>query len=80
MRTVVRKWGNSGAVRIPCALLRAVDLAMNQPVELREESGCIVIVPSRRKEYRLSDLVKGITRANRHKEAEFGRPVGREAW
>jgi antitoxin MazE len=80
VRAVVRKWGNSGAVRIPSALLRAANLQLDQPVELHEESGRILIEPSSRKEYRLAELLQGITRANRHKEAEFGRRVGAEAW
>ncbi|HUK52054.1 MAG TPA: AbrB/MazE/SpoVT family DNA-binding domain-containing protein [Candidatus Binatia bacterium] len=80
MRAVVKKWGNSGAVRIPAALLRAANLTLEQAVDLREHSGCIVIEPARHQEYRLAELLRGITRANRHKETDFGRAAGREAW
>jgi antitoxin MazE len=80
MRAVIKKWGNSASVRIPVAVLQAAHLDVNEPVNVREESGRIVIEPVRRKEYDLADLVKGITRENLHAEVAFGGPVGKEAW
>ena len=80
MRGVVKKWGNSASVRIPVAVLRAVHLDLDEPVDVREESGRIVIEPVRRKEYNLAELVRGITRENFHAEVAFGGPVGKEAW
>jgi antitoxin MazE len=80
MKAVIRKWGNSASVRIPTAVLKAANLGLDEPVDVREESGCIVIEPTRRKEYDLAELVKGITRENLHEELDFGVPVGREAW
>jgi antitoxin MazE len=80
MRTMVREWGNSASVRIPAAILKAVHLDLDEAVDVREESGRIVIEPARRKEYDLAELVKGITRGNLHAEVDFGGPVGKEAW
>lgn len=48
-------------------------------LDVREESGRIVIEPAQRKEYDLAELVKQITVENLHDEADFGRPVGKEA-
>ena len=79
MRTIVKKWGNSASVRIPVAVMQAAHLDLDEAVDVREESGRIVIEPARRKEYDLAELVKGITRENLHDEADFGRPVGKEA-
>jgi antitoxin MazE len=79
MRTVVKKWGNSASVRIPAAVMQAAHLDLDEAVDVREESGRIVIEPAQRKEYDLAELVKGITRENLHDEADFGRPVGKEA-
>ena len=79
MRTVVRKWGNSASVRIPAAVMQAAHLDLDEAVDVREESGRIVIEPAQRKEYDLAELVMGITRENLHDEADFGRPVGKEA-
>ncbi len=79
MRTVVKKWGNSASVRIPAAVMQAAHLDLDEAVDVREESGRIVIEPAQRKEYDLAELVKQITGENLHEEADFGRPVGREA-
>jgi len=80
MKAVVKKWGNSAAVRIPSAVLQAAKLRLEDSVDVREESGRIVIEPVPRKEYDLAELLKRITPENLHKEADFGRPVGKEVW
>jgi antitoxin MazE len=72
--------GNSASVRIPAAVIQAARLVLDETAEVREESGCIVIKPVRRKEYDLAELLKGITRGNLHEEIDFGGPAGKEAW
>lgn len=79
MRTVVKKWGNSASVRLPAAIMQAAGLNVDDAVDVREESGRIIIEPAQRKEYDLTELVKGITRENLHDEVDFGKPVGKEA-
>ncbi|MGC2422075.1 MAG: AbrB/MazE/SpoVT family DNA-binding domain-containing protein [Candidatus Acidiferrales bacterium] len=80
MKAAVKKWGNSASVRIPSTMLRAAHLNVDDLVDVREESGRIVIVPIERKEYSLAELVKGISRRNRHREIDFGAPAGKEIW
>jgi antitoxin MazE len=80
VRVVVKKWGNSAAVRIPAAVMQAACLQLDQAVEVREQSGSILIEPVQRKKYDLDELVKRITPRNRHEEIDFGAPVGREVW
>jgi antitoxin MazE len=80
MRAVVKKWGNSASVRIPAAVMQAVQLQLNDAVDVREEAGRIVIEPVRVKEYDLNEMLKRIKPENLHQEVEFGRPIGKEAW
>lgn len=80
MKVVVRKWGNSASVRIPAAVMEAARLHLDQPVDVREEAGRIVIEPIREAAYDLATLVAGITEENRHDAVETGPPVGREVW
>ena len=80
MRSAVKKWGNSASVRIPAAVMQAAHLDLDEPVDVREESGRIVIEPIRRKEYDLAELVNGITSRNLHDEIAFSGPVGKEIW
>ena len=80
MRATVKKWGNSAAVRIPASILQAASLQLDEPVEMREEAGRIVIEPVREKKYDLSRLLKGITSKNQPKPVDFGVPMGKEVW
>ena len=80
MEGVVKKWGNSAAVRIPASVLDAARLELDQAVDVREERGRIVIEPKRRKEFTLAELVDGITADNLHAAIDTGAPAGREAW
>ncbi|MEK6663889.1 MAG: AbrB/MazE/SpoVT family DNA-binding domain-containing protein [Pseudomonadota bacterium] len=78
MRVIVKKWGNSASVRIPTGIMEAARLGLDDPVDIREEDGRIVIEPIRAKEYDLAHLLAGITPENLHAEVDFGAPVGNE--
>ena len=58
--------------------MQAANLELDEAVDVRQESGRIVITPLRRKEYDLAQLLKGITRRNLHGEVSFGDPVAKE--
>ncbi len=78
MRVVVRKWGNSASVRIPASVMAAANIGLDQPVDVREEQGRIIIDPIRVAACDLSALIGGITDENRHGEIDFGAAVGKE--
>lgn len=72
------KWGNSIGVKIPRALATKKGIGVDTAVEVNETEDGIIIKPVGKKEYSLKELVKVITSQNRHSEAEFGHPVGKE--
>jgi antitoxin MazE len=80
MEVIVKKWGNSAAVRIPASVMAAAHVELEQSVHVREEQGRIVIEPVRRKAFKLNDLLGGITTKNQHKPVDTGAPVGKEVW
>lgn len=80
MEVLIRKWGNSAAVRIPAAVLAEAGFALDEPVDVREDRGRIVIEPLRGKKFAIRDLVRGIRRDNLHEAVETGPAVGREVW
>ena len=77
MKTTVKKWGNSAAVRIPAAVMQAMHLNLGEVVDVREEAGRIVIEPVRQKAYDLDKLLKGITAKNLHKAFDFDPSQGK---
>jgi antitoxin MazE len=72
------QWGNSIGIRIPRTIARKKGIGVDTAVEIDETEDGIVIKPAGRREFSLKELVKGITPQNRHDEADFGRPVGKE--
>jgi antitoxin MazE len=80
METVVKKWGNSAAVRIPAAVLAEVNVTLDDSVDVRAEAGLIIIEPKLRRVFSLDELVRGITPDNLHAPVDMGAAVGREIW
>ena len=78
MRVIVKKWGNSASIRIPAGIMEAARLNLDDPVDVREQGGRIVIEPIRTHEYDLAQLLAAITPENLHHEVDFGTPVGQE--
>jgi antitoxin MazE len=79
MEAVIRKWGNSPALRLPMSAIKEAAFSLEQKVNIIVTRGRIVIEPSDRVEYDLEELLGGITAQNAHAEVSFGRPVGQEA-
>lgn len=59
MNAVIRKWGNSPALRLSVSLMETVGLALDQKVTVKARRGRIVIEPVRRAVYSLDDLAGG---------------------
>ncbi|WP_229490575.1 AbrB/MazE/SpoVT family DNA-binding domain-containing protein [Pseudoduganella namucuonensis] len=68
---MLRKWGNSPAVRLSAAMMEAADLTLNQPVTVRTERGRVIIEPVF-PVYALDELLAGITPQNLHAEQDTG--------
>ncbi|MDD2746585.1 MAG: AbrB/MazE/SpoVT family DNA-binding domain-containing protein [Acidithiobacillus ferrooxidans] len=77
MRVIVKKWGNSAAVRMPAAVMDAAKLHLDEAVDVREEGGRIIIEPLR-SGFNLDEMVAAITPENVHGVVDFGPPVGKE--
>ena len=78
--TQLSKWGNSLAVRIPQAVIKEARLAEGDKVSLEVAVDGSIVLRSARRRYALSQLVSKISRKNRHRETDWGKPAGRESW
>jgi antitoxin MazE len=76
----IRKWGNSAAVRLPAGALERAGLSIDDPVEVREEEGRIVIERAEPQAITLDWLLEDLKPEQLHGEIDFGPPVGREFW
>ena len=80
MRTQVKLWGNSLALRLPRSLADEVKIGLDTVVEVSVRKGNLVVAPVLRKKLTLKELVDGITDENRHEEITTGPSVGNEVW
>lgn len=80
MNTTVQKWGNSLALRIPSSLAKDIHLRQGSVVEVAVMEGKMVVNPKGRRKYLLSQLLRGVTKNNRHSEVDWGSATGQEIW
>ena len=80
MKTQVRKWGNSLALRIPKAYASDLGLEPESAVELVLEDGSLVVRPAVEAEYRLDELLSRVSESNIHGEHDWGEATGGEEW
>jgi antitoxin MazE len=78
MEAVIKKWGNSPALRLNAAAMKTAAFEVDQRVSVQVSKGRIVIEPFETADYRIEDLLEAITPENRHSEVDFGAPVGKE--
>jgi antitoxin MazE len=80
MKVVVKKWGNSAAIRIPASVMAAVSIQVNQAVDVHEEDGRIVVEPIKAPSYDLDALLDEMRSETFPDDIDFGPPKGREMW
>lgn len=80
MRSQVRKWGNSLAVRIPKAFVHEINLCQGSAVDIGVKESCIIVKPLAEKKFSLKSLLAGVNKANIPKEENFGERQGSEIW
>ena len=80
METVIRKWGNSPALRLPNARSsRRPAIVSSRKSNSRFRAGRIVIRADREGRVRSGRTGRGITSDKLHDEVSFGEPLGKEA-
>ena len=59
MATIVKKWGDSLAVRIPKSVAKRMKLNVGSQVEFDERSSILIIRPKYRRKHTLAKLLAG---------------------
>ena len=78
MKTTVKKWGNSLAIRIPKVISEELSIEYDTEVEMVAKDGFLILSP--RPSYRLTDLLAQVNQGNLHEEIGTGDRTGREEW
>lgn len=80
MRTAVRRWGNSLALRIPKSVAADSRIKEGSVVDVSAARGKLVVTPISESRLTLDQLLAGVTKENLHDEMDWGAAVGREVW
>jgi antitoxin MazE len=80
VKTSVKKWGNSLALRIPRSFAAEAGLEKETPVEISLADGKLVITPIVEPGATLAQLLAQITPDNLHGEVDTGPAAGKEIW
>jgi antitoxin MazE len=84
MKIEFLKWGNSLALWIPKVFAQEIGASVGKAASMEVRDGKLVVEIAkpkrRRRRYELEQLVAGIRPENRHRELEWGPPVGNEVW
>ena len=81
MEAKLQKWGNSSGIRLPSAILKSLNLKVNDKVELTQENDKIVIsVIPKVKKISLEEEFKKYKGPNLAKEFVWDEPKGKEIW
>ena len=80
MTTIVQKWGNSLALRIPSSVAKDIHLHQGSMVDMAVVEGKMIVKSKGQSKISLSQMLKGITKNNRHSEQNLGGASGREIW
>ena len=79
IKTRLRKWGNSLALRIPKSFAVEAGLREDAPIEMMSlVGGKVVLQPNSPEPLTLDELLCGVTDENLHGEWNTGPAVGRE--
>jgi len=85
MRTEIKKWGNSAALRLPAATLAKAGLEVNSPVEIEAAEGKLVVSAVDVPQYKLEELLaqcppRKMVLTDEDKRWLESEPVGKELW
>ena len=80
METLVSKWGNSLALRLPKEISASVGIMNGSVVNICATKSKIEITLAENKEISLDALLQNINAENIHKEITTGKSVGHELW
>jgi len=76
MEQIIKKWGNSLAIRLPKEVAKTLNLQEGSKIEINVEKGKIVIRPKKD----LKEILSLISPKNLHTEVDWGQKSGNEVW
>ncbi len=80
MKSTVKRWGNSLAVRLPKDLAQTLELDEGSDITLEIVQDGLLVKSSKPQRPDLEALLRGVTRETIHDQTDWGEVAGKEAW
>jgi antitoxin MazE len=80
VKSTVKRWGNSLAVRLPKDLAQTLELDEGSSITLEIVEDGLLVKSSKPRRRDLETLLRGVTRETIHDETDWGEALGKEAW
>jgi antitoxin MazE len=80
VKSTVKRWGNSLAVRLPKDIARTLELDEGSDITLEIVEDGLLVKFSKPQHSDLEALLHGVTRETIHDETDWGDVAGKEAW
>jgi len=81
MKSIIQKWGNSQAIRLPKTILELAHFKENEAVQLVVDEDKIIIQKVFANRHKtIQERFEGFTGEYSPEEIDWGEPVGREIW
>ena len=80
MESIISKWGNSLALRLPKHISSSLNISDGSKVSISLKKNKIEITPVQEEEMILETLLNGINPDNLHSELDSGSQTGNEIW
>jgi antitoxin MazE len=80
VKSTVKRWGNSLAVRLPKDLAQTLALDEGSDITLEIVEDGLLMKSTKSHRHDLETLLNGVTRQTIHNETDWGEVVGKEAW
>ena len=77
MQSIIAKWGNSSAIRIPKSCLDQINMKNGDRIHFTMKKNEIII---KKDTPHLQSMLQNISESNIHKEYNTGNPLGSEIW
>ena len=78
MKGIIKKWGNSFAIRIPKVIMDDAHLKTDSEIDITITNGKILMSPTLPQEITLVSLIAQISNENVHHEVDTGPAIGNE--
>ena len=79
MVTVIKKWGNASAIRLPANILKELNWAVNENIDIKIQDNKLILEKSTKRK-NILELFENYEGDYKCTEIDWGESIGEEIW